>query len=108
MMSLCFTYLTQNGRFCQSGYYDFFSSFKNRIFGKLKEKRKFFYQKTKTSTIILTKNEILNAVFSKKSDTKGPKFGDFWRFSKILTSIANYKIYSKFFHVFKNQNLGHL
>ena len=36
------------------------------------------------------------------------EFGNFWRFSKFLTYIADYKIYSKFFHLFKNQNLGHL
>ena len=70
--------------------------------------KKFFYQKTKTSTIIFMKNDLLNVVLSERSDIKIFKFGDFWTLSKFRTSIANYEIYFEFFYINKNQNLGHL
>ena len=77
-------------------------------FEKWKNISKKVLSKTKNSTIILTKNDLLNVLLSKRSDWKFSKFGNFWIFSKFQTSIANYKIHFKFFHLSKNQNLGYL
>ena len=86
-----------------------FFKFQKPNFWKIKKKiKKFFYQKTETSTIKFRKNDLFNVAFSKRSGIKGPKFGIFWRFSKFQTSIANYKIFFEFFHNLVNQNLGHL
>ena len=86
----------------------FFQVSKTKFLENQKKFKKFFYQKTETSTIKFRKNDLFNVAFSKRSDTKGPKIGIFLRFSKFQTSIANYKIFFEFFHNLVNQNLGHL